>query len=91
MVLDGLEENEDFWKMDLSDDEAPIREPTPNNARSGVQLCQTSPCAAFNADDATRDGQGATASLGGLNADKQAGKEGCLSRPEKLPNGKYRY
>lgn len=91
MVLDGLEENEDFWKMDLSDDEVPMREPTPNNARSGVHLCQTSPCADFNADDSTRDGQRATASFGGSNDDKQMEKEGRLSRPEKLPNGKYRY
>jgi hypothetical protein len=38
-----------------------------------------------------KDEQGTAALSSGLNADKQAEKERYLSRPEKLPNGKYRY
>jgi hypothetical protein len=38
-----------------------------------------------------KDGQGTAASFGGLNTDRQVEEERSLSRPEKLPNGKYRY
>jgi hypothetical protein len=41
--------------------------------------------------DMMKDGQGTATSFGGLNTDRQAGEERSLSRPEKLPNGKYRY
>jgi hypothetical protein len=46
--------------------------------------------AAFKVD-VTKDRQGTIAFSGGLNTDKQPGNERYLSRPEKLPNGKYRY
>jgi len=36
MDLDGLEGNEDFWNMDLSDDEVLIRDPTPKHAGKSV-------------------------------------------------------
>ena len=39
MELDGLEGNEDFWNMDLSDDEVPIRDATPKHASESVYLC----------------------------------------------------
>lgn len=38
MELDGLEGNEDFWNMDLSDDEVPIRDSTPKQAGESVRL-----------------------------------------------------
>lgn len=41
--------------------------------------------------DATKDRQGTAASSGGLNTNKQVEKERDIFRPEKLPNGKYRY
>lgn len=37
--LDGLEGNEDFWNMDLSDDEVPRRDTTPKHASESVHLC----------------------------------------------------
>jgi hypothetical protein len=40
MVLDGLEGNEDFWNMDLSDDEGPIRDSTLGHAGKVIHLCQ---------------------------------------------------
>lgn len=91
-MLDGLEENADFWTMDLSDDEVPIPGSTPNHPSKCVQLCRASYSADMNADDATRteDGQGATVAFGSLDADKRVEKERSLARPEKLPNGKYR-
>jgi hypothetical protein len=45
---------------------------------------------AFKADT-MKGGQGAAASFGGLNTDTQVEEERSLSRPEKPPNGKYRY
>jgi len=47
---------------------------------------------AFKADmPVMKYGQGTAASFGGLNTDRQAEEELYLSRPEKLPNGRYRY
>jgi hypothetical protein len=46
--------------------------------------------AAFKAD-VMKDRPGIAAFSGGLDTDKQAERERYLSRPEKLPNGKYRY
>jgi hypothetical protein len=51
--------------------------------------CLPAARAAFEADTIT-DGQGIAASFGGLNTDRQV-EERSFSRPEKLPNGKYRY
>jgi hypothetical protein len=90
MVLEGLAENEEFWTMDLSDDEVLIRNSTPDNASKSVYLCVSSHRAEISAGDATRGVQGAIA-LGGLNADKQVEEKRSLTRPERLPNGKYRY
>ena len=39
LELDGLEGNEDFWNMDLSDDEVPIRDSIPKHASKRVHLC----------------------------------------------------
>jgi hypothetical protein len=39
MDLDGLEDNEDFWNMDLSDDEVPIRDTISKHAGKSVHLC----------------------------------------------------
>jgi hypothetical protein len=90
--LDGLEGNEDFWNMDLSDDEVPIRDTTPKHASKSIYLCWTA-CLlpAVHLADTMKGGQGAAASFGGLNTDTQVEEERSLSRPEKLPNGKYRY
>lgn len=52
--------------------------------------CLPAARAAFIAD-VMKDGQGTAASFGGLNTDRQVEDERSLSRPEKLPNGKYRY
>jgi len=38
-----------------------------------------------------KDGHEAVAYFGGLNTDRQVEEERTLSRPDKLPNGKYRY
>jgi hypothetical protein len=51
--------------------------------------CLPAARAAFKADT-MKDGQG-TVSFGGLNTDRQVEKGSSLSRPEKLPSGKYRY
>jgi hypothetical protein len=91
MVLEGLVGNEDFWTIDLSDDEVPINGPTLANASKSVHLCTASHCAEINAEDATKDAQGAMTPSGGFNADKRAEEKRCLTRSEKLPNGKYRY
>jgi hypothetical protein len=91
MVLEGLAENEEFWTMDLSDDEVLIRNSTPGNASKSVHLYVSSHRAEINAGDATKDVQGAIAPSGGLNADKRVEEKRCLTRPERLPNGKYRY
>jgi hypothetical protein len=90
MVLDGLEDNVDFWMMDLSDDEVPIPGSPPNHSSKCVHLCRVSHSADVNADDATEDGQGATVPLGSLDVDGRVEKECRIARPEKLPNGKYR-
>src|SRR5580693_8873147 len=39
MVLEGLVGNEEFWTMDLSDDEVPIRDSTPTKASRSIYLC----------------------------------------------------
>ena len=52
--------------------------------------CLLATRAAFKAD-VMKDGQGTAASFGRLNTDRQMEEERSLSRPEKLPNGKYRY
>jgi hypothetical protein len=89
MVLDGLEENVDFWKMVLSDDdEVPIPGLTLNHSSKRAQLCRAHP-ANMNADNAAEGGQGATVAFGSLERDR-AEKERSLARPEKLPNGKNR-
>lgn len=91
MELDGLEGNEDFWNMDLSDDEVPIKNATPKRASKSIHLCWTAcPLPAFKAD-MMKDGEGTPASFGGLNTDRQVEEGRSFSRPEKLPNGKYRY
>ena len=87
MQLDGLEENEDFWKMDLSDDEVPIRDTAPT--RSSMLDSMPAARTAVKAD-MMKGGQGTASSFGGLNTDKQVEEGRPLSRPEKLPNGKYR-
>lgn len=90
-MLEGLVGNEEFWTMDLSDDEVPIRDSTPTNASRSIYLCAASHRAEINADDATKDGNRAIAPSGGSNADKRVEKKCRFTRPEKLPNGKYRY
>jgi hypothetical protein len=52
--------------------------------------CLPAARAAFKAD-MMKDGRGKAASFGVLNTDRQVEEERSLSRPEKLPNGKYRY
>jgi len=52
--------------------------------------CLPAARAVFKADMMT-DGPGTAASFGGLKTDRQVEEERFLSRPEKLPNGKYRY
>jgi hypothetical protein len=52
--------------------------------------CLPTPRAAFNAD-MMKDGQGTVVSFDRLNTGRQVEEERSLSRPEKLPNGKYRY
>ena len=52
--------------------------------------CLPTTRAAFKAD-MMKDGPGTAASFGGLNTDRQVEDERYLPRPEKLPNGKYRY
>jgi hypothetical protein len=37
--LDGLEGNEDFWNMDLSDEEVPIKDSVPKHASKNAHLC----------------------------------------------------
>jgi hypothetical protein len=39
MELDGLEGNEDFWNMDLSDEEVPIRDSIPKHASKNDRIC----------------------------------------------------
>ena len=90
-MLEGLVGNEEFWTMDLSDDEVPIMDSTPTNASRSIYLCAVSHRVEINADDATKDGHGAMAPSGGSNADKRVEEKRCFTRPEKLPNGKYRY
>jgi len=90
MVLDGLEDNVDFWMMDLSDDEVPTPGSTLNHSSKYVHLCRVSHSADMNADYATEDGQGATVPFGSPDADRRVEKERSLARPEKLPNGRYR-
>ena len=90
MVLDGLEENVDFWTMVLSDDEeVPIPGLTLNHSSKCAQLCRAH-SANMNADNATENGQGKTGAFGSLDADRRVEKERSLARPDKLPNGKYR-
>lgn len=89
MVLDGLEENVDFWTVDLSDDEVPIPGSTLNHSSVSNYARPPTP-ADMNADDATEGGQGATVAFGSLDANKRVANERSFARPEKLPNGKYR-
>jgi hypothetical protein len=91
MVLEGLAENEEFWTMDLSDDEVLIRNSTPDNASKSVHSCVFSHRAEISAGDAKKGIQEAIAPSRGLNADKRVEEKRCLTRPERLPNGKYRY
>lgn len=90
-MLEGIVGNEEFWTMDLSDDEVPIRDSTPTNASRSIYSCAASHRAEIDADDATKDEHGAMAPSGDLNADKRVEKKRCFARPERLPNGKYRY
>lgn len=94
MELDGLEGNEDFWNMDLSDDEVPIRVTTTKHGgksvRSYVLDYLPATPVAFKADT-IKERQGTAAAFRGLNADRQVEEERSLSRSERLPNGKYRY
>lgn len=93
MELDGLEGNEDFWNMDLSDDEVPIKVTTTKHASKSVHICWTylpATAVALKADT-IKERQGTAASFGSLNTDRQVEEERSLSRPGKLPNGKYRY
>ena len=90
MVLDGLEENVDFWTMVLSDDdEVPIPGLTLNHTSKCAQLCRAH-SANMNTDNATENGQGTTVAFGILDADRRVEKERNLANPDKLPNGKYR-
>ena len=82
--------NEEFWTVDLSDDEVPVRDSMPTNASRDIYLCAASHRAEINADDASRDEHGAIAPSVCSNADKRV-EEKRSTKPEKLPNGKYRY
>jgi hypothetical protein len=75
MVLDGLEDNEDFWNVAPSDDELPIVDSNQGHLGMGAHGC--------------RDSRQDTAELSRVfNTDK---REYCHTRPEMLPNGRYRY
>lgn len=93
MELDGLEGNEDFWNMDLSDEEVSIKDLVPKHASKNTpsMLGRLPTAQAPFKADVTKDRQGTAAFSGGLNTNKQVEKKRDIFRPEKLPNGKYRY
>ncbi|KAI9466064.1 P-loop containing nucleoside triphosphate hydrolase protein [Lactarius psammicola] len=73
MVLDGLEDNDDFWNIAPSDDEILVLDSNQGHL-----------------ENKTKDRQDIAQHPRVFNTDKRADKENCLTRPEKLPNGRYR-
>lgn len=88
MVLDGLEDNDDFWNVVPSDDEISIVDSSQGHLDMGVYGCRNPQPRCPQTDDKTKDTQDTIQSPRVFNTDK---REYCDTSPEMLPNGRYRY
>lgn len=92
MVLDGLEDNDDFWNVAPSDDdEVPVVDSNQGQLGMDFHGCRDSRLHCPRIDHRMKDRQEAAQSPRGFHIDKPAGKEYSLTRPEMLPNGRYMY
>jgi hypothetical protein len=92
MVLDGLEDNDDFWNVAPSDDEeAPAVDSNQSHLGMGSHGCRDSRPHCPRIDHRMKSRQEAAQSPRGFHIDKRADKEYSLTRPEMLPNGRYMY
>lgn len=87
MVLDGLEDNDDFWNVVPSDDEISIVDSSQGHLDMGVYGCRN-PRPRPQTDDKMKHRQETIQSPRVFNADQ---REYCDTSPEMLPNGRYRY
>lgn len=91
MVLDGLEDNDDFWNLAPSDDEDLIVDSNQGHLGMGTHGFRDSRPPCPRTDHRMKDRQDASQTPRVFHTDKRADKGYCLPRPEMLPNGRYRY